>query len=99
MCYCTFQREKLPQCVFWDYDSLDWSSSGCSLDRRRSTSTSAVCRCDHLTNFAIIFGADDADDPVLSILSLVLGTVSCSCFAVTILMTHLLRCVLPQQSS
>jgi len=82
------QRTKRPECVYWDYQALDWRDFGCELDRRRSTESTAVCACDHLTNFAIIFGGGDADDKVLSLVSRILGAISCACFAVTLFFMH-----------
>ena len=77
--------------MFWSFDDVAWSTSGCSLDRRKSTDRTTVCECDHLTNFAIIFGAGDADDRALSTLSIIFGTISCACILVVIFVQHLIR--------
>lgn len=80
-----------PTCVYWDIDDNDWSQTGCHVDLRRSTSKKTVCQCNHLTNFGIIFGDGDADDPVLSLISIILGIISCSCLVVTVFFLHWLR--------
>uniref|UniRef100_M3XZL7 Adhesion G protein-coupled receptor G3 n=1 Tax=Mustela putorius furo TaxID=9669 RepID=M3XZL7_MUSPF len=52
----TFSHQHLPpnmalSCVFWDATKGDWSSMGCSTElRARKT----ICRCDHLTFFALL---------------------------------------------
>ena len=87
------QGNLLPQCVYWNYTSLEWLGDGCSLDRRLSTRDTTVCACDHLTNFAIIFGADENEQQqkVLEILSAVLGAISCGCLAAAIFTLHVLQ--------
>ncbi|XP_022249444.1 adhesion G protein-coupled receptor L3-like isoform X2 [Limulus polyphemus] len=41
-----------PRCVFWDFDSRQWSTKGCWL--RKTNTTHTVCSCNHLTNFALV---------------------------------------------
>ena len=41
-----------PVCVFWDYASQTWSSTGCSLVG--TNLTHSQCQCSHLTSFALI---------------------------------------------
>ncbi|XP_066455932.1 adhesion G-protein coupled receptor G2 [Eleutherodactylus coqui] len=44
------------ECVFWDFDknngSGGWSADGCLVAKR--TQSEAVCKCNHLTSFAIL---------------------------------------------
>ncbi|KAH3734239.1 hypothetical protein DPMN_040678, partial [Dreissena polymorpha] len=43
------------QCSFWNFSigfSGGWSQKGCALEKYNSTHT--TCRCDHMTNFAIL---------------------------------------------
>ncbi|XP_035973425.2 adhesion G protein-coupled receptor G3 [Halichoerus grypus] len=55
----TFSHQRLPtnmalSCVFWDVtkgSAGDWSSTGCSTELRAKRT---VCRCDHLTFFALL---------------------------------------------
>ena len=82
-----------PRCVFWDFMGKEWKEDGCSLDYRRSSSTKSVCYCNHLTNFAIIFGANDADHVILSAISILCGVASCACLLVTLFFLHWLRYV------
>ncbi|XP_076823899.1 adhesion G-protein coupled receptor G6-like isoform X2 [Clavelina lepadiformis] len=39
-------------CGFWDFSSSDWSEQGCKL--QQDGEDTFVCRCSHLTNFAIL---------------------------------------------
>ena len=52
-----------PTCVFWDVAKNSWSSDGCRLVSTSDTATE--CKCQHLTNFAIIMdfngNLDDAN--------------------------------------
>eukprot|EP00094_Tigriopus_californicus_P003179 TCALIF_03060-PA protein Name:"Similar to LPHN3 Latrophilin-3 (Homo sapiens)" AED:0.38 eAED:0.40 QI:0/0.16/0/0.57/0.83/0.71/7/0/1072 len=82
------RRSFSPECVYWNFETGSWSSDGCWLDRRQSTGKTTVCQCEHLTNFAILFGGGDADDQMKSILSIVFGALSCACLAVTIFFLH-----------
>lgn len=41
-----------PTCVFWDYTISGWSDEGCRVLATNRTHTQ--CRCDHLTNFAVL---------------------------------------------
>ena len=41
-----------PSCVFWDYTISGWSDEGCRVLETNRTHTQ--CRCDHLTNFAVL---------------------------------------------
>ena len=68
-------------CVWWDDVGLNWSTRGCETIKEGSTST--VCLCDHLTNFAIMFGEADPHHPILDPLSVVLLSASCLSILVT----------------
>jgi hypothetical protein len=48
------------RCVFWDFETSDWSSEGC---KARTTFDLTVCECDHLTNFAVILDINPDFDP------------------------------------
>ncbi|NXD07178.1 AGRG7 protein, partial [Nothocercus nigrocapillus] len=37
-------------CVFWDYDTNDWSTTGCTKGRDQFLR----CKCNHTTNFAVL---------------------------------------------
>ncbi|KAK7576297.1 hypothetical protein V9T40_012583 [Parthenolecanium corni] len=54
LCLQHLQTENVsnPTCVFWDYSEKEWSQEGCSLVTTNETHT--ICRCTHLTNFAIL---------------------------------------------
>lgn len=40
------------RCAFWDIKRSDWSTAGC--ETVSSNQTHTVCRCNHLTNFAVL---------------------------------------------
>ncbi|XP_076332617.1 adhesion G protein-coupled receptor L3-like isoform X3 [Tachypleus tridentatus] len=81
-----------PQCVFWDFETSDWSSQGCSVVSFNISHT--VCSCNHLTNFAVLMTIKPIESNVeynrtllvityvgcvISILSLLLTTVTFLC--------------------
>ncbi len=41
-------------CVYWNFTSSSWLSDGCHVDQALSTNASIVCKCQHLTNFAVL---------------------------------------------
>lgn len=47
-----------PTCVFWDYTVSAWSDEGCRVLATNRTHTQ--CRCDHLTNFAVLMDLHSA---------------------------------------
>ncbi|XP_068710318.1 adhesion G-protein coupled receptor D1-like isoform X2 [Montipora foliosa] len=60
------------QCVFWRYSNRSndsagvWSSEGCYKDAHLSNDQATVCRCNHLTHFAILMQV--TDDPEVIVL-------------------------------
>jgi len=82
--------EKVHRCVFWNFDTSDWSTDGCET---RVETFSIVCRCRHLTNFAVLVSLRhtnevlfaDAFDSTSDAENLRLITlVGCSCSAVAL---------------
>ena len=74
-------------CVWWDPAGLAWSRAGCEVSEEDSAASLTVCLCDHLTNFGVMFdyqGQADPDDPVFTLLSTILLSVS----ALSILLTQ-----------
>ncbi|XP_020624322.1 adhesion G protein-coupled receptor L3-like [Orbicella faveolata] len=51
---------QVPMCVWWDFTAGGvnstglWSTKGCDVDTAASNETHSVCKCDHLTNFAVL---------------------------------------------
>ena len=66
-------------CVWWDVMERRWSTSGCQASQAESSDRLTVCHCDHLTNFGVMFdyqGKAEPNDPVLSVVSTVLLSLS-----------------------
>jgi len=69
---------------------VNWDTTGCEFDNRASSPTHTVCKCSHLTNFAIIFDPKaSANMEQLHMYSLVLGGVTSAALFVTIVLLHL----------
>ncbi|KAI5699343.1 hypothetical protein M8J75_001423 [Diaphorina citri] len=83
-----------PICVFWDYQSDNWSTDGCELYSTNKTFT--ICECTHLTNFALLMriseeSAIDLEGMCLKILTYVGCAMSCICLVVSFLTFHLMK--------
>ena len=64
-----------------------WSQEGCQLQEYNKTVT--VCKCDHLTNFGLLFGGEKtATDEIKSKVSMVLSGVSIAFLLFTNLALH-----------
>jgi hypothetical protein len=61
-----------PTCVFWDYTVSGWSDEGCRVLATNRTHTQ--CRCDHLTNFAVLM--DLHSTPLTSLHQRALATIT-----------------------
>ncbi|XP_065566296.1 latrophilin Cirl-like isoform X2 [Artemia franciscana] len=61
-----------PSCVFWDYTVSAWSEEGCRVSLTNKTHT--MCRCDHLTHFAVLM--DLRESPLMASHNGVLTTVT-----------------------
>lgn len=74
LCLQHLQTENVsnPTCVFWDYSEKEWSQEGCFLVSTNETHT--ICRCAHLTNFAIMVDVRPTtfSDQSMSLASLIL---------------------------
>ena len=42
------------KCVYWDFEETGWSQKGCYAVAEMSTDTTTMCKCRHLTNFAVL---------------------------------------------
>ncbi|XP_053300517.1 adhesion G protein-coupled receptor F5 isoform X2 [Pleuronectes platessa] len=56
-------------CVFWDTNNRTWSDTGCRVERdsnhslsNHSDSNHTVCKCNHLTSFAVLVSKYDTPD-------------------------------------
>ncbi|XP_022080046.1 cadherin EGF LAG seven-pass G-type receptor 1-like [Acanthaster planci] len=75
-----------PVCVFWDVESTNWSTEGCTRSTTSGASSPVVCHCDHLTSFAILVSyTGDIKDYVLDVVSKVGCAISIVALALTIL--------------
>ncbi|XP_071850648.1 adhesion G-protein coupled receptor G2-like [Apostichopus japonicus] len=78
------ENEQLLQdriCVFWDTDTLRWSTEGCTLNI--SSSSRVVCQCTHATSFAILVNVEE-QNPVFTWISQIGVTISAFALLVTI---------------
>ena len=50
----TKARDEENVCVFWDFEMSAWSDEGCEVVIAKSDEAKTVCKCDHLTSFAIL---------------------------------------------
>lgn len=83
-----------PICVFWDYQSDNWSTDGCELYSTNKTFT--ICECTHLTNFALLMriseeSAVDIEQICLKVLTYVGCVLSCICLLVSFFTFHLMK--------
>ncbi|CAG2104110.1 unnamed protein product [Medioppia subpectinata] len=74
------------KCVFWDIDRRDWSDQGCHTVRTNRTHTS--CKCNHLTNFAILMDVNhvqisSGNELALRVITVIGCTVSIICLTIT----------------
>jgi hypothetical protein len=73
-------------CVFWDFESMKWSSNGCELISNDSNRDLSVCECNHLTNFAAIMDISgrETNDISKSILTYICCGLSIICLTLTV---------------
>ena len=58
ICYIVYaQGVRAFACVFWDFVQRGWSTRGCTTVAIPGDSRHTECRCDHLTNFALIMAS------------------------------------------
>ncbi|XP_076807193.1 uncharacterized protein LOC143450508 [Clavelina lepadiformis] len=71
-------------CAFWNFSTDAWSTAGCCLVEN---SNPPECRCNHLTNFAMLLSTYDIpEDVVLSTATTVGCIISIVCLVVTVLL-------------
>ncbi|XP_063970824.1 uncharacterized protein LOC135157813 [Lytechinus pictus] len=87
-------------CSYWDYNTSNWSSSGCTFDGITDTDGGKMvtCLCDHLTSFAVLLNVSSTQVPpghefamgVISWVGCSLSIVACffTCFGYAILKLH-----------
>lgn len=73
-----------PHCVFWNFQTSNWSDDGCQTTHNSEGIT--TCTCDHLTNFAVILNIIDLDDATTEVLRL-LTLIGCALSAVGLIGT------------
>lgn len=78
------------KCVYWEPEENQWKQDGCRFDQDSSDDMTIVCKCDHLTNFGLIFGRFGRTelDGLQEMLSIILGGISCSFLLITQLFLH-----------
>ncbi len=50
------------ECVFWDFETENWSSEGCRIDLYESNRIKTICICNSLAYFAALKYADGNND-------------------------------------
>ncbi|KRY39703.1 Latrophilin-3 [Trichinella spiralis] len=89
-----------PSCVFWDKSVImngvigEWSTQGCSLLHHNKSHI--VCRCNHLTSFAVLMDVHGVDVPAedlatLSIITYIGCAVSVICLFATLISFFMFR--------
>ncbi|KAK2565200.1 Adhesion G-protein coupled receptor D1 [Acropora cervicornis] len=59
-----------PVCVWWDFkaggesSSGMWSRNGCTFDTFSSNETHSICKCNHLTNFAVLMKVTEGEESI-----------------------------------
>ncbi|XP_064383019.1 adhesion G protein-coupled receptor L1-like isoform X2 [Halichondria panicea] len=93
----TTESEETVNCSFWEFrngaqDQLDgfWSQEGCNRVDEKSNSSVTVCRCNHLTHFAILLSpkppqVNNATGIALGVIGYVGVSISIVCLAATAL--------------
>jgi latrophilin 1 len=84
------------KCVFWDIERREWSQQGCETLWTNETHTN--CKCNHLTNFAILMDINDtplsrSNELALRVITFVGCTISIICLAFTFVTLISFRCV------
>ncbi|XP_070539442.1 adhesion G protein-coupled receptor L4-like isoform X2 [Ptychodera flava] len=77
-------------CSFWRNDLRAWSSEGCWQDHDATNLTHTVCRCNHLTNFAILMQYTEIVDlgiheDILEYMTYIGVSLSILCLIITLL--------------
>lgn len=82
--------KKPATCAFWNFSKNggagEWDSNGCEVDASSSSNLQTTCRCNHLTNFAILMDmtGEMKDTPALTTLTIVCSVLSIICLMMTI---------------
>ncbi|XP_050779247.1 adhesion G-protein coupled receptor G1 isoform X2 [Gopherus flavomarginatus] len=86
-------RNVTPQCVFWDMDSShghgSWKSDGCATEMGNNQT---VCRCNHLTYFAVLMMSSPEIDYIHKEYLTIITYIGCIISAVASLFTIFLFC-------
>ena len=68
----------ITQCVSWSHLTESWVDDGCALVANESSTTLSLCKCTHLTNFAVLLDARFVTDTSQTLL-VVFSYVGCIC--------------------
>ncbi|XP_038224660.1 adhesion G-protein coupled receptor G1 [Dermochelys coriacea] len=86
-------RNVTPRCVFWDVDSShghgSWKSDGCKTETGNGQT---VCRCNHLTYFAVLMMSSPGIDYIHKEYLMIITYVGCIISAVASLFTIIIFC-------
>lgn len=90
-------RGDSPICAFWDTNSLSWNTTGCWVDEHESSLSHTVCRCNHLTNFAVLM--DISGRQTNSNAKDILSTIGLSLSIICLIVTNFLLLFVPSLKS
>ncbi|XP_039260156.2 fibronectin-like isoform X1 [Styela clava] len=83
-----FQEFTEYECVYWDFDTGSWSAEGCCIDF--DDLNLSTCRCDHLTNYAVLVSKSNIPaDLVLDIVS----DIGCALSIFGLICTIIIHCL------
>lgn len=73
-------------CVYWDFSTAQWSTSGCQYLPLESSPLTAVCICSHLSNFAALLDVSGREEntAIKSLLTYIFCGASVLCLVVSI---------------
>ncbi|XP_074598218.1 adhesion G protein-coupled receptor L3-like [Brevipalpus obovatus] len=86
-----------PICAFWDTNSLSWNTTGCWVDNYASSLSHTVCRCNHLTNFAVLM--DISGRETNSSAKDIISTIGLSLSIICLIVTNFLLLFVPSLKS
>lgn len=75
-------------CVYWNFNTDNWSNEGCHLVPSETDPRHTVCECHHLTNFAALLDISgrEQNNYMKSLLTYIFCSVSVLCLLISIIL-------------